>query len=325
MRPLVRPSGAVQIPWAPAVVFYTAVVGGGRFRFGVVCTGGYSSTEWTELARKVEDSGFSTLLVADHYMNPMSCGPLMMAAAAATSTLRIGSYVYNNDFRPPALLAKEAATIDVLSGGRFELGIGAGWLREEYVAAGVHFDEPKVRAERFEEAVGIIRRLLAGESVEHRGTHYRLRGLEGMPKPVQQPLPLLLGCGGPRMTRFAAGAADIVAFVPQSLPQGGLDPHALSEAALADRVARLESALVGGREPERSVLLFGIGRNADSVRERFEGLDADDVARSPYALIGDRAAMVDALLERRERWGLSYLVCFDDQLDEFLGVADALA
>ena len=90
------------------------------FRFGVVFTGSYSSEEWRRLARRVEDLGFSTLLVADHYMNPMACGPLMMMAAEATTSLRVGSYVYNNDFRPPALLAKEVATIDVLSGGRFE-------------------------------------------------------------------------------------------------------------------------------------------------------------------------------------------------------------
>ena len=298
------------------------------FRFGVVFTSHADARQWRALARKVEASGFSTLLVADHYINPMACGPLLMAAAASTTTLRVGSYVYNNDFRPPALLAKEAATIDVLSDGRLELGIGAGWARAEYVAAGIRFDEPKVRADRFEEAVPLIRALLAGEAVEHRGEHYRLRGLPGAPVTVQQPVPLLLGCGGPRMTRFAARTADIVAFVPQSLPEGGLDPRAYTRAALVERIDRLESALADGArevEPERSILLFGVAATPADVTGDLAALTEEELDESPYALVGDTTAMIDALEERRERWGLSYPVCFGGDLDRFLPVVDALA
>ena len=244
------------------------------FRFGVVFTRGTDGAGWTDLARRLEDDGFSTLLVADHYHNEMACSPLLMAAAAATTDLRVGSYVYNNDFRHPALLAKEAATIDVLSGGRLELGIGAGWAKPEYQLAGLMFDPPGVRASRFEEAVGLITRLLAGEVVEHRGEHYRLRGLPGSPRPVQQPVPILIGGGGPRMMRFAARSAEIVGFVPRSLPGGGLDPEGYSEAAMDQRVAWLEQELVAcGRVdggPERSPLLFEVAASAEDLRS-FEG------------------------------------------------------
>src|SRR5687767_3997434 len=150
-------------------------------------------------------------------MNPMACGPLIMSAAAATTTLRVGSYVYDNDFRHPALLAKEAATMDVLSGGRFELGIGAGWAKEEYDQVGLTFDPPGVRRRRLEEAVPIIRRLFAGELITHDGAHYQLAEYAGEPRTVQSRLPVLIGGGGERMVKFAAREADIVGLVPRSL------------------------------------------------------------------------------------------------------------
>ena len=195
------------------------------FRFGVVFTGLTDRRGWAELARGLEGDGFSSLLVADHYVNPMACTPLIAAAAMVTTTLRVGSYVYGNDFRHPALLAKEAATIDVLSDGRFELGLGAGWHRDEYQQAGLAFDKPGVRVDRFEESVGLIRRLLAAEQVEHQGANYQLRGLEGAPVPVQPRVPLLIRAGARRMVSFATHEADIVGFVPPALRDGGLNCH----------------------------------------------------------------------------------------------------
>ncbi len=298
------------------------------FRFGVVCTGSYDKNTWESLARRVEALGFSTLLVADHFVNPMACGPLITAAATATTSLRVGSYVYNNDFRNPALLAKEAATIDVLSDGRLELGIGAGWAKIEYLAAGLRFDEPAVRVDRLEEAVEIIQRLLAGGLVEHRGTHYRLRGLPGSPQPVQQPLPILIGGGGPRMLRFAAREADIVGLVPPSLPDGGLDPRRFTAAAMdvkIDRLIRgLESRRTDRPEPERSVLLFAVG-DGEPHDPAIAALGDDDRAATPYVLDGDADKMVETLQRRRERWGLSYVVCFDRDLDRVAPVVTALA
>jgi probable F420-dependent oxidoreductase len=297
------------------------------FRFGVVFTGQADAKEWPAFARRVEDAGFSTLLVADHYTNPMACGPLIASAASATTTLRVGSYVYNNDFRPPALLAKEAATIDVLSGGRLELGLGAGWAKAEYVLAGLMFDPPGVRLSRFEESIGVIKRLLAGEAVEHRGEHHRLRGLTGSPMPVQHPIPLLIGGGGPRMLRVAAREADIVGFVPPSRPGGGLDPDGFAASAMDERVAAFEGSLAAqGRADdavERSVLVFATGNDRGRLHDEF-GVRQEMVAESPFALLGDTAAMADALHERRERWGLSYTVCFGGDIDTFAPVIDAV-
>jgi probable F420-dependent oxidoreductase len=296
------------------------------FRFGVVFTGNYGASEWTDAARRLEAEGISTMLVADHYYNPMACGPLMLAAAAATTTLRVGSYVYNNDFRHPALLAKEAATIDVLSGGRLELGIGAGWLKEEYDAVGLTFDPARMRADRFEEGIEIVTRLLAGERVTFAGQHYHLDDVEGLPIPTQRPVPLLVGGSGPRMLRLAAQKAQIVGFVPRSLPNGGIDPSDF--VSLDGKMTRLdrELAAAGRTEtpPERSILIFGIFRTTDEVPGDW-WTSPDLVSRSPYVLLGDVEAMVDALHERRERLGLSYFVCFYEDLERFLPLVRRLA
>lgn len=179
----------------------------------------------------MEGDGCSTLLVGDHYLTPLSCTARLAVAAAVTETLRLGSYVYCNDFRHPALVAKESAELYRLSDGRFELGLGAGWLNEEYEMLDLPFEEGRVRADRFQEAVSIVRSLLAGETVTRRGEHYRVEGYECPAVPVQYAVPLLLGGGGPRMTRFAAQHADIIAFDPIPLPGGGKDPREISTPA----------------------------------------------------------------------------------------------
>jgi probable F420-dependent oxidoreductase len=298
------------------------------FRFGAVFTGATTGPEWADTARRLESEGFSTLLVADHLANPMACGPLMLAAAAATTTLRVGSYVYDNDFRHPAILAKEAATIDVLSGGRLELGLGAGWHKEEYEAVGLAFDPPSVRVSRLEEAVEILVRLFDGGPVSFEGTHYRIAGHEGEPIPIQRPIPLLIGGGGPRMMRLAARRAQILGLVPPSLPRGGLDPEKFSAEAMDAKVAALEAAVAdAGRTdggPERSVLVFHLYESEAEVREE-DWVRPDLVGASPYALIGDPAAMAQQLEDRRERWGLSYVVCFDRDLERFIPVVRQLA
>ena len=283
-------------------------------RFGIVFTDEATGPGFTEFAKGVEQDGFSTLLVADHLHNPMACGPLIMAAAAATSDLRVGSYVYNNDFRHPAVLAKEAATIDVLSGGRMELGIGAGWDRPEYDRAGISFDAPRTRVDRLEEALDIIDGLLEGGPVTYSGNHYRLEGMVGEPLPVQPRIPLLIGGGGTRMMRIAARRADIVGLVPQSMPGGGLDPSSHPSSAFDDRITALDSEIsASGRTdggPERSLLIFDLWARLDDVSGSGTSVDPSIAADSPYVLIGDSSAMIETLLERRERWGISYFVCF---------------
>jgi len=298
------------------------------FRFGVVFTAGFDAMRWPEIARRVESEGFSTLLVADHYNNPLSCGPLIVTAANATTTLRVGSYVYNNDLRHPALLAKEAATIDVLSSGRLELGIGAGWNKREYDMVGLSFDLPAIRAARFKESVEIITRLFTGEEVSYQGKHYQVSGLKGMPLPIQKPIPLLIGGGGPSMIRFAAQRANIIGFVPRSLPGGGLDDAKFAAESMDTNIEVLEAAVAeAGRTdggPERSILIFGLHSSLADVPED-NWIPRDLVATSPYALVGDADAMVETLLTRRERWGLTYFVCFDSDLEKFIPVVHKLA
>lgn len=300
------------------------------FRFGTVTTNGTESSRrrWADHARRVEDLGFSTLVVADHFDNGTVCTPRLAAAAMVTTTLRLGSYVYDNDFRHPVLLAREAAEIDVLSDGRLELGIGAGWAKDEYDRVGIPFDAGPVRAARFEEAVGLVRRLHHGETVTHDGDFYRLHDCELQVQPVQRPIPLFLGGGGARMTRFAARNADIVGFVPRSLPGGGLDPAEFSAAAFDEKVTVLDTALRerAGAHPERGVLLFFVGRNADEIPPRESGWTAPEIlVGSPYALIGDTDQMVDSLLEHRERWGLSYFTCWEEDIAALAPVIAKLA
>jgi probable F420-dependent oxidoreductase len=300
------------------------------FRFGAVTTGGteHSRRHWSDYARRLESLGFGTLFVADHYLNSTVCTPRLAAAAAATTTLRLGSYVYDNDFRHPVLLAREAAEIDLLSSGRMELGIGAGWAKDEYDTVGVPFDPGPVRASRYEEAVLLIRALHAGSAVTHHGQFYDLRDCELLVEPVQRPIPLLLGGGGPRMTRFAATHGDIIGFVPQSLPTGGLDPGAFAVSTFGQRIRLLDemSAARADGGPERAVLVF---HQADSADDLPTGAgawtDPDTLLGSPYALLGDKAQVIDSLLERRERWGLTYIACWEEDVDRFAPVVAALS
>jgi probable F420-dependent oxidoreductase len=297
------------------------------FRFGLVTTGGTeeSKTAWTSYARHVEDLGFDVLQVADHFHNSTVCTPRLAAAAAVTSTLRVGSYVYDNDFRHPVLLAREAAEIDRLSGGRMELGIGAGWSRSEYEMVGIPFDEGAVRASRYEEAVEIVRRLHQGETLDWVGGHYRLNGCGLVVEPVQRPIPLLLGGGGPRMTRLAARWADTVAFVPKSLPGGGLDPAEFSQRAFDHKISVLEVALQerSSEPPERAALVFGIHGSSDEVP--LEDWTSREVAStSPYYLIGDTARVVDELLTRRDRWGISHWTFWEEDIDAAAAIIEQL-
>jgi probable F420-dependent oxidoreductase len=301
--------------------------GSSRFRFSVVTTGGTASSlrDWPGYARRVEDLGFSVLQVADHYDNGAVCTPRLAAAAMATTTLRVGSYVYNNDFRHPVLLAREAAEIDVLSGGRMELGLGAGWSKDEYDRIGLSFDPGAARAARYEEAVRIIRDLHAGGVVTLQGAYYNVTDCELHVEPVQQPIPLLLGGGGPRMTRFSAMHADTVAFVPRSLPTGGIDPAEFSTEAFDEKIAILDNTarLRPGQPPERAILAFEVHRALDLVPEN-SWAPREVIARGPYCLVGDTPRLVDAIVERRERWGLTHWTCWEDDIDTFVPIIAAL-
>jgi probable F420-dependent oxidoreductase len=193
------------------------------FRFA---TGGFeevSKRAWVEQARRAEALGYAVFLVADHVADiPFAPVPALVAAADATTSLRVGCTVFCNDYRHPALLAKEAATVDVLTDGRFEFGLGAGWLKAEHDQAGIPFDPPGVRVARMEEALRVIKALWAGEPVHHRGAHYAIAGLAGTPLPVQRPHPpVFVGGGGKRLLSVAAGRPTSSASSPGRGPAAG--------------------------------------------------------------------------------------------------------
>ncbi|HEX3419423.1 MAG TPA: TIGR03621 family F420-dependent LLM class oxidoreductase, partial [Stellaceae bacterium] len=192
------------------------------FRFGVNVRHAQSRAEWVEKARKIEDLGYSTLTAPDHLTDLMAPMPALVSAAEATRHLRVGTYVLNNDFRHPVLVAREAATIDLLTEGRLQLGLGAGSIRSEYEQAGLNLDRGRTRVERLTEAVTIIKGLLSGEKVTFSGRHYHVTDHAIAPVPVQKPHPpILIGGNGPRLLALAAREADIVGFSGITFKSGG--------------------------------------------------------------------------------------------------------
>lgn len=303
------------------------------FRFGVTAPTPSAGTDWVERARRVEQLGYSILVVPDHFRDHLAPVPALTAAALATTRLRVGSLVFSNDFRHPAVLAKEAATIDVLSGGRFELGLGGGWLRAEYDQTGIPFDAPGTRIERLEEAVTIIKGLLAGERVTFAGRHYTIADLEGRPTPVQRPHPpIAIGGGGRRTLTLAAREASIVGLVPRARRDGsGLDMTDLSDAATREKLEWVRSA-AGDRfdSLEIHALIQAVAvadrrtAAADDLASRFK-VARDVVLETPYVLLGTIKEMCESLRQRRERYGISYLTVFERDMEAFAPVVARLA
>ena len=203
-----------------------------RFRFGVQLHTATSGEAWTGAARRAEDLGYSTLFLPDHFGDQLAPVPALMAAADATTTLRVGALVWDNDYKHPVVQAKEAATIDVLSGGRVEFGIGAGWMTSDYEQAGIPKDRAGVRIARMVEALAVYRGHWGDGPFDFEGEHYRIAGLDGFPKPVQRPgPPILIGGGGPKVLAIAAEHADIVGVNPP-IPKGYIDASTASQASV---------------------------------------------------------------------------------------------
>ena len=303
------------------------------FRFGVTAPTPSGGTDLAERARRVEQLGYSMLVVPDHFRDHLAPVPALTAAALATTRLRVGSLVFSNDFRHPAVLAKEAATIDVLSGGRFELGLGAGWLREEYDQTGIRFDAPGTRVGRLEEAVTIIKGLLAGERVTFAGRHYAIADLEGRPTPVQRPHPpIAIGGGGRRTLTLAAREASIVGLVPRARRDGsGLDLNDLSDAATREKLEWVRSA-AGERfdSLEINALIQAVAvadqrmAAADQLASRFK-VGRDVVLETAYVAVGTIDEICETLRQRRERHGISYLTVFERDMEAFAPVVARLA
>jgi probable F420-dependent oxidoreductase len=303
------------------------------FRFGACALSATSSAEWAERARRTEALGYATFVIPDHFGPSFAPIPALTAAALATTSLRVCCGVFDNDFRHPAVLAREAATLDLLSDGRFEFGIGAGYNKEEdYDRTGIPFDSPSVRVERLEEAVQLIKRLWEGPPVTFSGHHYQVQNLKGFPRPVQRPHPpIYIGAGGKRLLSFAAREADIVGLIAQALPAGGLAIAADTEAVLAQKVGWVrEAARERIGQIELALLLFNVevtamrGAGADEAA-RPRGLTPDQVLASPYFQVGSVDTIADNLVSLRERFSISYFCVFPHDVDEFAPVVAKLA
>ena len=312
-----------------------------RFRFGVIVEQGHTPEAWPALARRAEALGYATFLIRDHFapdffgdqLAPFSA---LATAAAVTTRLRVGTMVIDNDYRHPAVLAKEAATLDVLSGGRFELGLGAGWLRREYEQAGLTFDAPGVRVGRLEEAIQVLKGLFGSAPVDFAGAHYRIEGLRGFPTPRQRPHPpLLIGAGSPRMLRLAGREADIVGILTSSTRTGTLvaDPAERLAGAVEEKLAHVRTG-AGTRFPEIELSLIADltvtdGRAAAVERlieaRQWQDVKPADVLAMPATLVGTHREIAAAIAERRDRFGFSYYVVPDRALEAFAPVVSALA
>ena len=282
------------------------------FRFAVMAERGRSAAHWREVARRAEALGYDTLLMPDHITDQLAPVAALTAAADATTTLRVGSFVFDNDYRNPVMLAKEATTLDLLSGGRLEFGLGAGWSMRDYEQLGIPYDAPKVRVDRFEEALGLIKRLWTEEKVTHEGAYYRVREATVRPRPMQRPHPpVMIGGGGPRMLRIASREAQIVALAPISNANGRPKIRTLTTGSVEKRVAALRRS-PRFAELELNVIVFD-AQVTDRARSILDALTArlksavTAVVDSPFFMYCSRESLVEDLLARRERLGVSYI------------------
>ena len=304
------------------------------FRFGVQIGGSFDPGSFVALARRSEELGYSTVYFPDHFVDTELAPMVGMAtAAAATSTLRVGALVFDNDYKHPAILAKEIASIDVLSGGRTELGIGAGWMESDYTALGLAYDRPGVRIERLEEALAVIRGCFGAEAFSFAGEHYRVTDYQATPKPAQRHLPILIGGGGPRVLRLAGREADIVGINP-NLRAGAVTADSVTDslAAVTDQKVAWIKEGAGDRFDDLELQIrYFLARVTDDGRGFAErvapgmGISADEALEAGLALIGSVDEVCALMEQRRDRWGVSYAVISGNQIDMFAPVVERLA
>jgi probable F420-dependent oxidoreductase len=287
-------------------------------RFGVVVSQTPSHTAWITTARRVEELGYATLLVVDRIGMGIAPFTALAVVAEATTSLRVGTFVFCNDFRHPVVLAKEAATLDLLSEGRFELGLGAGVGPSDYNQMGIPFESAGTRVSRLEESLQIIKQLFTEEVVNFSGKYYTITGLRGVPRPVQQPHPpILVGGSGKRMLSIAARLADIITIMPGWGIQGADAIHKDIQQKLAwvqesagERFAHLQFC--------QTIYNFKITDNQAPVTP------PPGMPPMPVLAMSTEQA-VEHLLELRERYGHSYFQIYDGQMENFAPVVARLA
>jgi len=316
------------------------------FRFAVQSFNAPSGSAWTETARKAESLGYSTLHLADHLLGPgpalaktnhpvqnLAAVPAMAHAAAVTSTLKIGCRVFCIDYRLPIVLVKEAMTLDLLSDGRLELGLGAGWLEEEYHATGIAFDPPGKRISRLEDVVAALRAYAADGIVAVANDTVEWRDFEGLPKPVSRPLPpLMIGGGSPRILKIAGREADIVSLNFNNR-MGVIGPDGVRSSSADETGKKIGwvRAGAGARfddvEIEIGAYFTFVTNDAKATVAMFAktfGLTESQMLAHPHALFGGVETIVEELQRRRETFGISYVTVSQDAMAAFAPVVAKL-
>jgi probable F420-dependent oxidoreductase len=286
------------------------------FRFGIVSASAQSGAEWIARARRAEELGYSTLLVVDRLPTPLAPLTALALAAGATTTLRFGSHVFCNDYRHPVMLAKEAATLDFLSNGRFELGLGTGVGESDFQQMGLTFDSPGTRVSRLEEALRIIKPLLSGETANLSGKYYTVTNVRGLPRPVQQThLPIFLASGGKRMLTIAAREADILA-VTSTVKESGA---ASGDVSLEQKIEWVREA-AGERFAHLEFAQTAFDLTITDSPAEETPWTGWPITKKPMSI----EQAIEYLLERRQRYGFSYIQISDNQMENFAPVLTRL-
>ncbi len=302
------------------------------FRFGVQLSFAPAGRRWLELAQRAESIGYDVLVMPDHLGRQLSPVPALAAAASVTSRIRLSTFVFANDYRHPLMLAREAATLDVISGGRFEMGLGAGWMISDYRQLGLPYDRAGLRIDRLEESIPLYKALLSGEKVTHHGRHYRLDRASAGVTTIQRPRPpLAIGGGLPRMLRLAAREADIVGILPGFSEHGRPLVGEASERALASKVAVVREA-AGSRFPQLEINLWlglagivGSGNSALGSLLAASAWAGTALYGSPFILHGSLPSIREKLLHRRDALGISYYTIPARSMEAMAPVVQALS
>lgn len=307
------------------------------FRFGLQMHGPIEGMTWADTARHVEQQGYSSLMMPDHFHDQFGVLTALSAAAAVTTELKVGALVFGNDYRHPVVLAKEIATLDQIAEGRVEFGLGAGWMRSDYDEAGMTYDAPGVRIDRFLESLEIIKRCWTEGAFDYEGEHYHIEGYDGLPMPHTPGGPrIIIGGGGPRMLGVAAEHADIVG-ITANLRAGEVGPDAIADSmpdAYDRKLARVRE-VAGSRIDDLEISSLSMNTTITDDRagaleflSQLFGAPTDVVAQSPALIAGSVPEIVELLQERRERWGFNYVVVQQDEgdsMEPFAEVISALA
>jgi probable F420-dependent oxidoreductase len=306
-----------------------------RFAAGIDTT--ENRAEFVDAVREMERLGYSALMLSDHLVDQFAPISALGVAAAVTSTIRLGTFVFNNDLRHPVVLAQELATLDRLSDGRLEIGIGAGWNKPEYESAGIPYDPGATRIDRLAEAITILKGLFADGPIEFEGGFYRVKGFEDLPRPVQRPHPpFFIGGGSPKLLRLAAQNAQIVGIAPRVRPDGSADVIGCTLAGSEKKIAVIRGAagprfdqLEINTYPSFSAKVTDQARPAardvaDRIRRRYGvELSERDILESPHVFIGSVDSLVEKFQMLRERLGINHIFVGEDYRD-FAPIVDRL-